>query len=103
MRKIKRVGTWPVGIVGGMRVEMPLVANGKVTGYNAVWKPFRPFPIDMAGFAINATLFLEVPEAKFSRKVQSGFQVGWSLCCLFVIGPRQWVHTLEPRVLLWLV
>ncbi|CAG9583304.1 unnamed protein product [Danaus chrysippus] len=74
MRKIKKVGTWPVGIVGGMRVEMPLVTNGKVSGYNAVWKPYRPFPIDMAGFAINATLFLDHPEAKFSRKVQSGFQ-----------------------------
>ncbi|XP_041981411.1 galactosylgalactosylxylosylprotein 3-beta-glucuronosyltransferase I-like isoform X2 [Aricia agestis] len=75
MRKIKnKVGVWPVGIVGGMRVEMPLVTDGKVSGYNAVWKPFRPFPIDMAGFAINATLFLDHPEAKFSRKVQSGFQ-----------------------------
>ncbi|XP_035437320.1 galactosylgalactosylxylosylprotein 3-beta-glucuronosyltransferase I isoform X2 [Spodoptera frugiperda] len=74
MRKIKRVGVWPVGIVGGMRVEMPLVTDGKVSGFNAWWKPFRPFPIDMAGFAINATLFLEHPEAKFSRKVQSGFQ-----------------------------
>ncbi|XP_028161308.1 galactosylgalactosylxylosylprotein 3-beta-glucuronosyltransferase I-like [Ostrinia furnacalis] len=74
MRKVKKVGVWPVGIVGGMRVEMPLVKDGKVTGYNAAWKPFRPFPIDMAGFAINATLFLDVPNAKFSRKVQSGFQ-----------------------------
>ncbi|KAG6442495.1 galactosylgalactosylxylosylprotein 3-beta-glucuronosyltransferase I [Manduca sexta] len=74
MRKINKVGVWPVGIVGGMRVEMPLVTNGKVTGFNAVWKPFRPFPIDMAGFAINATLFLDHPDAKFSRKVQSGFQ-----------------------------
>ncbi|XP_061718135.1 galactosylgalactosylxylosylprotein 3-beta-glucuronosyltransferase I-like isoform X2 [Cydia pomonella] len=74
MRKIKKVGVWPVGIVGGMRVEMPLVTDGKVSGYNAVWKPYRPFPIDMAGFAINATLFLDFPEAKFSRKVQSGFQ-----------------------------
>ncbi|KAL0829243.1 hypothetical protein ABMA28_004067 [Loxostege sticticalis] len=74
MRKIHKVGVWPVGIVGGMRVEMPLVKDGKVHGYNAVWKPFRPFPIDMAGFAINASLFLDVPQAKFSRKVQSGFQ-----------------------------
>ncbi|CAG9788374.1 unnamed protein product [Diatraea saccharalis] len=74
MRKINKVGVWPVGIVGGMRVEMPLVKDGKVYAYNAVWKPFRPFPIDMAGFAINATLFLDKPSAKFSRKVQSGFQ-----------------------------
>ncbi|XP_053609002.1 galactosylgalactosylxylosylprotein 3-beta-glucuronosyltransferase I isoform X2 [Plodia interpunctella] len=74
MRKINKVGTWPVGIVGGMRVEMPLVTDGKITGFNAVWKPFRPFPIDMAGFAINSTLLLEQPDAKFSRKVQSGYQ-----------------------------
>lgn len=75
MRKIKKVGVWPAGIVGGMRVEMPVVTNGKVSDFNAFWKPFRPFPIDMAGFAINATMFLERPDAKFSRKVQSGFQV----------------------------
>ncbi|XP_075976849.1 galactosylgalactosylxylosylprotein 3-beta-glucuronosyltransferase I-like isoform X2 [Anticarsia gemmatalis] len=74
MRKVKKVGVWPVGIVGGMRVEMPVVTDGKVSGFNAWWKPFRPFPIDMAGFAINATMFLDHPEAKFSRKVQSGFQ-----------------------------
>lgn len=74
MRKINKVGVWPVGIVGGMRVEMPLVTNNKVTGFNAVWKPFRPFPIDMAGFAINSTLFLKHADAKFSRKVQSGYQ-----------------------------
>ncbi|XP_049875175.1 galactosylgalactosylxylosylprotein 3-beta-glucuronosyltransferase I isoform X2 [Pectinophora gossypiella] len=75
MRKINKVGAWPVGLVGGMRVEMPLVGEtGKIKGFNAVWKPFRPFPIDMAGFAINATLFLDFPDAKFSRKVQSGFQ-----------------------------
>lgn len=84
MRKIKKVGVWPVGIVGGMRVEMPLVTDGKVSGYNAYWKPFRPFPIDMAAFAINATLLLEHPEAKFSRKVQSGFQVSWSLTLSFI-------------------
>ncbi|KAG7302021.1 hypothetical protein JYU34_013473 [Plutella xylostella] len=74
MRKINKVGVWPVGIVGGMMVEMPIITNGKVSGFNALWKPFRPFPIDMAGFAVAANLFLEHPEAKFSRKVQSGFQ-----------------------------
>ncbi|GBP76197.1 Galactosylgalactosylxylosylprotein 3-beta-glucuronosyltransferase I, partial [Eumeta japonica] len=67
-------GRVPVGIVGGMRVEMPIVTDGKITGFNAVWKPFRPFPVDMAGFAINSTLFVEHAEAKFSRNVQSGFQ-----------------------------
>lgn len=74
MRKIRKVGVWPVGIVGGMRVEMPIVIDGKISQFNAWWKPFRPFPIDMAGFAINATMFLDHPDAKFSRKVQSGYQ-----------------------------
>lgn len=74
IRKVKKVGMWPVGLVGGMRVEMPIVNQGKIAGFNAVWKPFRPFPIDMAGFAINVSLILDHPEAKFSRKVQSGYQ-----------------------------
>ncbi|XP_073946588.1 galactosylgalactosylxylosylprotein 3-beta-glucuronosyltransferase 3-like [Choristoneura fumiferana] len=73
IRKVKRVGVWPVGIVGGMRVERPLVTDGKVSGFSALWKPYRPFALDMAGFAINASLFLDYPEAKFSWKIEAGF------------------------------
>lgn len=36
MSKIQRsrVGVWPVGLVGAMYVEKPIVENGKVVGFN---------------------------------------------------------------------
>ncbi|XP_012278811.1 galactosylgalactosylxylosylprotein 3-beta-glucuronosyltransferase I [Orussus abietinus] len=76
MRKIKTVGVWPVGLVGGLAVERPICDNatGKVVGFNAVWKPDRPFPLDMAGFAINLKLILENKDAYFSYEVQGGYQ-----------------------------
>lgn len=77
MAKIERgrVGVWPVGLVGGLMVEKPILsANGIVTGFNAAWRPERQFPIDMAGFAISGDLLLKFPEAKFSFTVQRGDQ-----------------------------
>lgn len=74
--KVKKVGVWPVGLVGGLNVEKPLVdpTTGKVSGFNAVWEPTRPFPIDMAGFAISLKLILEKPEALFSYTAKPGYQ-----------------------------
>ncbi|XP_039293312.1 galactosylgalactosylxylosylprotein 3-beta-glucuronosyltransferase 3-like [Nilaparvata lugens] len=75
MRWTKRVSVWPVGLVGGLLVERPLVnAAGKVSGFNSVWGTDRPFPIDMAGFAINLQHLLAHPEVKFSFKVKMGHQ-----------------------------
>ncbi|XP_014600849.1 PREDICTED: galactosylgalactosylxylosylprotein 3-beta-glucuronosyltransferase I isoform X2 [Polistes canadensis] len=76
MRKIQKVGVWPVGLVGGLMVEKPICDNvtNKVVGFNAAWKPNRPFPIDMAGFAINLKLLLENKDALFSYDVESGYQ-----------------------------
>lgn len=55
MRYTKEVSVWPVGLVGGLMVEKPILnqTTGKVTGWNSAWRPDRPFPIDMAGFAVN--------------------------------------------------
>lgn len=77
MRKVHKVGVWPVGLVGGMMVERPMVdSDGKhVTGFNSVWRPERPFPLDMAGFAINLRLIKDNPNAVFTHKVQAGYQV----------------------------
>ncbi|XP_011499151.1 PREDICTED: galactosylgalactosylxylosylprotein 3-beta-glucuronosyltransferase I [Ceratosolen solmsi marchali] len=74
--KVKRVGVWPVGLVGGLMVERPICEKmtNKVTGFNAVWKPDRPFPIDMAGFGINLKVILEKKDALFAYDIQSGFQ-----------------------------
>ena len=50
---------WPVGIVGGLKWEGPVCKNGKVIDFHAAWHPKRPFPIDMAGFAVNLKLFFD--------------------------------------------
>lgn len=54
--------------------EGPVVSDGKVTRFFTFYKPERPFPIDMAGFAINARLIKERPEAKFAYEVPRGYQ-----------------------------
>ncbi|XP_063230155.1 galactosylgalactosylxylosylprotein 3-beta-glucuronosyltransferase I [Bacillus rossius redtenbacheri] len=76
MRWTQRVSVWPVGLVGGLRVERPLVDphTNRVTGFNSAWHPERPFPIDMAGFAINVTLLLDTPAAVFSFESKQGYQ-----------------------------
>ncbi|GFQ81960.1 galactosylgalactosylxylosylprotein 3-beta-glucuronosyltransferase 3 [Trichonephila clavata] len=74
MRYTHTVSVWPVGLVGGLMVERPLIKNGKVVGWNTIWKADRPFPIDMAGFAVNLTLLLQHPEAGFSLAVPRGYQ-----------------------------
>ncbi|KAF8776997.1 galactosylgalactosylxylosylprotein 3-beta-glucuronosyltransferase I-like [Argiope bruennichi] len=74
MRYTKTVSVWPVGLVGGLMVEKPIVKNGKVVGWNTLWKKDRPFPLDMAGFAVNLKLILDHPEAAFSLSVPRGYQ-----------------------------
>jgi galactosylgalactosylxylosylprotein 3-beta-glucuronosyltransferase 3 len=70
------VSVWPVGLAGGLMVEMPVLdpKTGRVKGWNSAWRPERPFPLDMAGFAINLSHFLKHPEAKFSFTVARGYQ-----------------------------
>lgn len=74
--KIKNVGVWPVGLVGGFSVETPILnkQTGKVESYKSGWKPQRPFAIDMAGFAISLDLILQKSDASFSYKMEKGFQ-----------------------------
>jgi len=75
MRTIRKAGIWPVGIVGGRLVETPILdADGLVSGFNALWKPDRPFPVDMAAFAVNINLILENPYAAFTYNVARGYQ-----------------------------
>jgi galactosylgalactosylxylosylprotein 3-beta-glucuronosyltransferase 3 len=58
-----RVGVWPVGLVGTVSVEGPIVENNQVVGFNSAWKPERPFPLDMAGYfsdILNSCKILEI-------------------------------------------
>ena len=76
MRDINKVGVWPVGLVGGLMVEKPLIdpVTNRVIGWNSHWRPERNFPVDMAGFAVNLQHFLAHPTAEFSFNVERGFQ-----------------------------
>lgn len=74
MAKIKKVGVWPVGLVGGLNAEAPVLdpETGKVLKWKTGWRADRPFAIDMAGFAINLDLILEKSDAEFSQKMTTG-------------------------------
>ncbi|KFD45132.1 hypothetical protein M513_13991 [Trichuris suis] len=74
MRSTKMVSVWPVAFVGEILVERPIVRNGKVEGFVAMYDPSRPFPIDMAAFAVNIQLVLDKPNLIFDYEVKRGYQ-----------------------------
>ncbi|CEF61163.1 Glycosyl transferase, family 43-containing protein [Strongyloides ratti] len=104
IRQIKKVGIWPVGIVGGLLAETPLISSKsrKIIGFNSIWKPERTFPIDMAAFAFNISLLHDNPKAEFSYDVPRGYQESHFLSTLNIK-----VDDLEPKanmcntVLVW--
>lgn len=65
---------WPVGLVGYLRYEAPVVTDGKVVGWFTYWEPNRPFAMDMAGFAVNAEMFFDFPDVAFKLEVRRGYQ-----------------------------
>ncbi|CAK8682986.1 unnamed protein product [Clavelina lepadiformis] len=74
MRTIATAAVWPVGLTGGLKFEGPgSCSGGKVLSWYTAWKPERPFPIDMAGFAVNLKLFFQHKNAEFSNKVPRGY------------------------------
>ncbi len=101
MRHTRRVSVWPVALVGELMVEKPLLdsTGTKVTGWNAVWSPRRPFAVDMAGFAVNLNHLLASTKAKFAYEVKRGYQESEFLKHLVTLDE------LEPRsmhdVLVW--
>ncbi|KAK3743270.1 hypothetical protein QZH41_016131 [Actinostola sp. cb2023] len=73
MRSIHGVGIWPVAFTGAARWSGPICRDGKVTGFHNNWKPWRKFPIDMAGFAINIRKIIsQYPDASFQPQVRPG-------------------------------
>lgn len=73
MRSTQRVSVWPVGLVGGMRYERPVVEGGKVVRFHTGWRPSRPFPLDMAGFAVSLKSVLANQDACFDGNAPVGF------------------------------
>ena len=75
MRHTKKASVWPVGLVGSLYHERPILdEKGVVVGWSTGWRPERPFAVDMAGFAINLKLILDNPDAMFSFEVPRGYQ-----------------------------
>ena len=72
MRKTRRVSVWPVGLVGKLRYESPIVENKRVVDWFTAWGHDRAFPLDMAGFAVNIQLLFIHPEAQFSLGAKRG-------------------------------
>lgn len=72
MRWTRGVSVWPVGLVGGLRFEGPQVQDGRVVGFHTAWEPNRPFPLDMAGFAVALPLLLAKPNAQFDAAAPRG-------------------------------
>lgn len=104
MEKIKhgKVGVWPVGLVGGLMVEKPVLDDDKeIIGFNSAWEPERPFPIDMASFAISGDLLLSYPEAVFSFDVNRGYQESEILRHLTVVRDMQPLANKCTEVLVW--
>ncbi|EDV28661.1 uncharacterized protein TRIADDRAFT_49638 [Trichoplax adhaerens] len=101
-RNTKRVSVWPVGLVGGLRFEGPRCNNGKITGWRVVFDPNRPFPFDMAGFAINLELILENYQAHFSSSVAPGYLESSLLSSL--VQDKTQLETITPNcreILVW--
>ena len=74
MRHVQGVGIWPVAFTGAARFAGPVCKDGHVIGFHNNWKPWRSFPIDMAGFAINLKKLLnEYPEVRFRADIKPGF------------------------------
>lgn len=101
MRWTRGVSVWPVGLVGGLRFEGPRVQDGRVVGFHTAWEPNRPFPVDMAGFAVALPLLLAKPSARFDAAAPRGHLESSLLSHL--VDPKD----LEPRaanctrVLVW--
>ncbi len=68
MQTTQKVTMWPVGLVTELGVSSPIVKNGRVVGFYDGWNGQRKFPVDMAGFAINLQLFIDVSLIKFNIK-----------------------------------
>lgn len=67
------MSVWPVGFTGAFKWAGPICKNGKVMKFWTLWKPYRRFPVDMAGFALNVNLLLDKPKVFININAPIGF------------------------------
>ena len=83
MRDTRRLSVWPVGLVGKLWYEAPVVNDaGSVVGWRTAFQRTRPFGLDMAGFAVHVALLLENENARFSETAAMGQQESTFLSAL---------------------
>ncbi|CAN7941783.1 unnamed protein product [Ixodes hexagonus] len=59
IRRTRTVSVFPVGAIQKTGVSSPIVVGGRVVDfYDPMIKPWRKFPVDMAGFAVNLRLVM---------------------------------------------
>ena len=73
MRYTQKVSVWPVGLVGNLLYESPIVQHNQVIGWFTYWRPQRPFALDMAGFAVSLSLLNKHPDARFVLTSARGY------------------------------
>ncbi|CAI8034522.1 Galactosylgalactosylxylosylprotein 3-beta-glucuronosyltransferase 2 [Geodia barretti] len=71
MKETKGVSVWPVAFSGGVKIEGPLCKDGVIDKWHSGWGSERPFPIDMAGFAIHLCLLMRNPKVLIGRDRQN--------------------------------
>lgn len=71
LRTVRRVGIAPVGLLGPLGIERPVLRQGRIVGWSAHWKS-RRFPVDMAGFAFDAGLLQAFPGAIWTHCARGG-------------------------------
>ncbi|TNN85241.1 Galactosylgalactosylxylosylprotein 3-beta-glucuronosyltransferase 3 [Liparis tanakae] len=59
--------------IGGTDDGSDRRAQKEVVRFHTGWRPSRPFPMDMAGFAVSLKLVLANPEACFDGDAPTGF------------------------------
>ncbi|XP_072311420.1 galactosylgalactosylxylosylprotein 3-beta-glucuronosyltransferase 3, partial [Eucyclogobius newberryi] len=101
MRSTQKVSVWPVGLVGAMKYESPVVQEGKVVGFHTGWRPSRPFPIDMAGFAVSLRLLLAHADACFDGEAPQGFLESSLLQGLVTVNELEPKAVNCTKVLVW--
>jgi predicted dehydrogenase/FAD/FMN-containing dehydrogenase len=58
IRRISRLGIFPVGNLGPNGIERPVIKDQKFTGWDCGWAE-RKFPVSMGGFAFDARLIFD--------------------------------------------
>ncbi|KAK8767074.1 hypothetical protein V5799_006147 [Amblyomma americanum] len=76
--RIRRIGVFPVGLVGRTYLSSPVVSRkGVVVGFYDSWLPeYRRYALDMAGFAVNLELVLLARNPRMPHKkgmLETGF------------------------------